>query len=64
MKNQKKIKKFEQVLIEKDEEIFCLRNYSQSLLVQIKKLKNEKKTTKKARTTCQRKNIDQQRNNK
>jgi hypothetical protein len=37
-------KKFDKELSEKDEENSCLKNHNQSLVAQIKKLKNEKKS--------------------
>ena len=42
-KNQDLKKKFDKVVIDKDEEISWLKKHSQSLIVQIKKLKSEKK---------------------
>jgi hypothetical protein len=44
---------------ENDEELSCLRDHNQSLLTQIKKLKNDKKfTIGKARATYQQGSID------
>jgi hypothetical protein len=41
---QKVQKEFDKVIVDKDEEISCLKNHSQNLIAQIKKLKGKKKS--------------------
>ena len=57
---QKKQKEVEKIVTSKDEEITCLKNHSQDLIAQIKKLKREKSSQEEIQEELHQKEVDLQ----